>query len=186
MLTPQMARFYQPIQTFEAKQLSVNILDTPDDFYMHNKRYSISVVLQFVYGRRAPICIIPASPHPTYHVWLMFQGDCEEIRMVFEVLGRFTKYRRPGSYVVDTFPTLASNPIFNLFSNWKAEGAEIHKVDTAVFMKFLKRMRKDVESGNATHCFGREFLQSNYEEHGLDDLDAAYTLYIPFKEISLT
>jgi hypothetical protein len=52
-----MAKFYTPIQTFEAKQLSVNILDDPDNFYMHNRRYSISVVLQFVYGRRAPVCI---------------------------------------------------------------------------------------------------------------------------------
>jgi hypothetical protein len=57
MLTPQMARFYAPIQTFEGKQLSVNLLDNPEDFYMHNRRYSTSVILQFVYGRRVPICI---------------------------------------------------------------------------------------------------------------------------------
>ena len=51
-----MALKYVPIQTFEAKQLSVNLLDDPDDFYMHNRRYAMSVILQFVYGRHVPVC----------------------------------------------------------------------------------------------------------------------------------
>jgi len=57
-----MALKYVPIQTFEAKQLSVDLLDDPDNFYMHNRRYAMSVILQFVYGRRVPVCTIP-HPH---------------------------------------------------------------------------------------------------------------------------
>jgi cytochrome P450 len=59
LLTPQMAAKYAPIQSFEAKQLSVNLLDDPDNFYMHNRRYATSVILQFVYGRRVPVCTLP-------------------------------------------------------------------------------------------------------------------------------
>jgi hypothetical protein len=169
MLTPQMAKFYTPIQTFEAKQLSVNILDDPDNFYMHNRRYSISVVLQFVYGRRAPVCEFPQGK------LLMDTGDCEEIRMIFEVLGRFTQYRRPGSYFVDIFPSLADNRFFNMISNWKKKGEAIFKSDTKVFMSFLTQMQKDIEAGTAPPCFGKEFIQSNFADHGLDIIDAAYT-----------
>ena len=59
LLTPKMALMYAPIQTFEATQLTVDLLDDPDNFYMHNRRYATSVILQFVYGRRVPICIAP-------------------------------------------------------------------------------------------------------------------------------
>ena len=47
------------MQHFEAKQLSVNLLDNPEDFYMHNRRYSASVIMNVTYGRRIPVCKIP-------------------------------------------------------------------------------------------------------------------------------
>jgi hypothetical protein len=109
----------------------------------------------------------------------LISGDCEEVRKVYEVLGRFVTYRRPGSFLVDTFPTLADNTIFNLFSNWKQVGAEIHKKDSEVFLYFWKQMLEEVRAGTAPHSFGREFVQSNYEALGLDELDAAYTVYKP-------
>ena len=52
-----MAKSYAPIQTFEAQQLSVNLLDDPENFYMHNRRYSASTILNITYGRRIPKCI---------------------------------------------------------------------------------------------------------------------------------
>lgn len=102
-------------------------------------------------------------------------GDCEEVRQVYGVLGRFVTYRRPGSFLVDTFPSLAEMPLFNMFSNWQKVGAEIHKADSEVFMSFWRQMLKEVEAGTAPHSFGRDFVQSNYKAQGLDELDAAYT-----------
>jgi hypothetical protein len=92
-------------------------------------------------------------------------------------LGRFVTYRRPGSFLVDTFPSLADISLFNIFSNWQKVGAEIHKADSEVFMSFWKQMLKEVEAGTAPHSFGRDFVQSNYKAQGLDELDAAYTAY---------
>jgi hypothetical protein len=106
-------------------------------------------------------------------------GDCEEVRKVYKVLGRFVTYRRPGSFLIDTFPALADNPIFNLFSNWKQAGAEIHKKDSQVFLYFWKQMLEEVRAGTAPHNFGREFVQSNYAALGLDELDAAYIVHEP-------
>lgn len=53
-----MSKSYTPTQTLEAKQLSVDLLDSPEDFYMHNRRYSASVIMQIIYGRRIPTCKI--------------------------------------------------------------------------------------------------------------------------------
>jgi hypothetical protein len=61
LLTPQMSKSYSPIQTFEAKQLSVDLLDTPDNFIMHNRRYAASVIMSIVYGHRIPVCKSPVT-----------------------------------------------------------------------------------------------------------------------------
>jgi hypothetical protein len=60
LFTPKMSKSYSPVQHWEAKQLSVNLLDDPDNFYMHNRRYSASVIMQVTYGRRIPVCSFPA------------------------------------------------------------------------------------------------------------------------------
>jgi len=104
-------------------------------------------------------------------------GDCDEVRQIYGVLGRFVTYRRPGSFLVDTFPSLASIPLFNIFSNWQRIGAEIHKADSEVFLSFWNQMLEEVKAGTAPHSFGRDFVQSNYKAQGLDELDAAYTAY---------
>ena len=165
-----MAAKYAPIQSFESKQLSVNLLDDPDNFYMHNRRYATSVILTFVYGRRVPVCIILSLISLTV-------GDCEEVRRVYGVLSRFVTFRRPGSFLVDTFPSLENFSLFNMISNWRQVGAEIHKKDAEVFLGFWNDMLKKVEDGTAPHSFGRDFVQSNYKAQGLEELDAAYTAY---------
>ena len=107
-------------------------------------------------------------------------GDCEEVKQVYGVLRRFVSYRRPGSFLVDTFPILATIPLFNLLSNWRKIGAEIYKADTEVFLSFWTQMLAEVKAGTAPHSFGRDFAQSNYQAQGLDELDAAYTAYLSF------
>src|SRR5438552_4571255 len=56
-----MSKSYASIQTFEAKRLSIDLLDNPEDFYMHNRRYSASVIMTVVYGRPIPKCTFPHS-----------------------------------------------------------------------------------------------------------------------------
>src|SRR5271169_4210097 len=63
---------------------------------------------------------------------LTYIGDCEEVRQVYGVLGRFVTYRRPGSFLVDTFPSLAEIPLYNAFSNWKQLGKKIYEADSEV------------------------------------------------------
>ncbi|KAF2180282.1 cytochrome P450 [Zopfia rhizophila CBS 207.26] len=158
LLTPAAAKSYAPIQEYEAKQLSVDLLQNPKDFYSHNRRYSASLILQITYGRRVPI-------------W-----DCEEIHQINAILARFGRIRQPGRYLVDTFPSLADNVLFNCVSSWKREGQEHHKADAAFWMSLWNRMRAEINNGTAPHSFGKGFIQSDWASKGLDQLQGAYTL----------
>jgi cytochrome P450 len=56
-LTPKGSSTYKPGQEFEAKQLIYDIATdnaTQEDFYMHVRRYTTSVVLLSTYGLRVP------------------------------------------------------------------------------------------------------------------------------------
>ncbi|KAF2260309.1 cytochrome P450 [Lojkania enalia] len=155
VLTPKMAADYSVIQLFESKQLSVDLLDSPQDFYMHNRRYAASVIMQVTYGWRIP------------------KWDCPEIHRIFEVLGRFVQCRKPGQWLVDVYPSLAKNPIFNLISAWQSVGKKFHDLDDATWMTFWNQMKQKIVLGTAPHCFGK-ILQQSYEKQGLSESQAAW------------
>lgn len=158
-LTLKNAEAYSVIQDFESKQLLVDLLNTPDDFYMHNRRYSASVIFQVVYGRRIP------------------QWDCQDIKEIFEVLGRFVQVRRPGEWLVDVFPSLADSRLFDLFSPWRKVGKAFFKADNQVFQRLWRRMQSDVAAGSVSNCFGKDFMEAReadkYDDC-IDDLQAAW------------
>ncbi|KAJ7621343.1 cytochrome P450 [Roridomyces roridus] len=54
ILTPQATALHLPIQRAEATQLLHDILGSPKSFYTHIGRYSSSVILSVLYGKRAP------------------------------------------------------------------------------------------------------------------------------------
>jgi cytochrome P450 len=101
-------------------------------------------------------------------------GDCEEIRKIYSVLERFSDVRRPGAYLVDTFPALANFPPYDLISNWRKIGSEYHRKDYEIYKEFWDTMVKEIQEGKAHHSFGKEFVQSDFREMGVDDVQAVY------------
>ena len=60
LLTPKSSETFKPSQEFEAKQLIYDILDdnkNQENFYMHVRRYTTSVVMTSTYGRRVPVWV---------------------------------------------------------------------------------------------------------------------------------
>jgi len=105
-------------------------------------------------------------------------GDCQEIKDIYQgILSRFATYRRPGAYLVDVFPSLATNPLFNLFSSWKKRAQEIFFLDSAIYSAYWNWMKAQIEQGTAPHSWGKEFVQSDYGKHGVDEMGAIYTAY---------
>jgi hypothetical protein len=104
-------------------------------------------------------------------------GDCEEIRKIYSVLERFSDVRRPGAYLVDTFPSLAKFPLFDLFSSWRRIGNGYHQKDYTIYKEFWEEMVKEIEKETAPHSFGKEFVKSDFRSLGIDQVQAAYIWY---------
>jgi hypothetical protein len=69
-----------------------DLLQTPDNFYQHNCRYSLSVIMYVTYGFR-----LPSWQHPL-------------VNKIFSVLDNMTEMTAPGAHAVDSFPSLRYLP----------------------------------------------------------------------------
>ena len=57
LLTPSMSNAFRPSQELEAKQLNYDLLtdnENEENFYMHARRYTASVMMTSTYGKRIP------------------------------------------------------------------------------------------------------------------------------------
>jgi len=64
LLTPKASAVFMPSQVFEAKQLLYDLLNdnkSGEDWYLHMRRYSLSVVMTSTYGRRIPVWVCTTS-----------------------------------------------------------------------------------------------------------------------------
>ncbi|KAG8631793.1 hypothetical protein KVT40_000933 [Elsinoe batatas] len=146
---------YQPIQDFESKQLMVDLLDSPEDFYDHNRRYSSSLIFQTTYGYR-----IKSFDDPRF-------------KQIYAVLNTFTQMSAPGAYAVDSFPSLAALPQ-RFFSNWRTFGKQCFEQHSKVYLDLWLDLKKQVQAGTAKECFCKDYALSGLEKQGIDDLQAAY------------
>ena len=147
---------YQSVQDYESKQLMTELLDTPEDSYMHNRRYSASVIMLVTYGYR-----LPKWNHPL-------------VKQIYEVLDNITDVTSPGAHAVDSFPSLKVLPQF-LLGNWKSLGKKMFEHDSKVYLGLWNTLKKEVDEGTANECFCKDFYTSNPYKNGIDDLQAAYT-----------
>lgn len=146
---------YQPIQDFESKQLMTELLDSPDRFYEHNRRYSASVIMLLTYGYR-----LPTWEHPL-------------VSKIYKVLDSLTEMTAPGAHVVDSFPSLARLPQF-LFGNWRTFAQKVYAHDSKVYIELWDTLKKGVDNGTAADCFCKDYYLSNPYKYGIDDMQAAY------------
>lgn len=156
LLNSTMAVNYQPVQDYESKQLMSELLDSPDQFYQHNRRYSASVIMLVTYGYRLP----------TWQDPLM--------REIYQVLDNLTEMTAPGAHAVDSFPSLAGLPQF-LLGNWRTFGKKVFEHDSKVYLGLWEALKKEVDAGTAKNCFCKNFYLNDPEKQGIDNLLAAYT-----------
>ncbi|OBT82019.1 hypothetical protein VE02_09813 [Pseudogymnoascus sp. 03VT05] len=155
LLNTTMAVKYQPIQDYESKQLLVDILNSPEKFYEHNRRYAASVIMLVTYGYR-----LPTWEHPL-------------VKEIYDVLDNLTEMTAPGAHAVDSFPALAVLPQF-LFGNWRTYGKKVRDHDSKVYMKLWNKLKEETDAGNARDCFCKTFYLNDPHKQGIDDLLAAY------------
>jgi hypothetical protein len=79
------------------------------------------------------------------------------------------------------FPALARFPLYDFLTSWKTKGQEMCDLDAAVWSRFWYQMKRQVQEGTAPHSWGKEFMRSNYEKYGIDEMGAIYAGYAPSK-----
>lgn len=155
----QETKFY-PYQELESKQLLYEYLHSPEKWYKANLRYSNSVVMSVVFGRRARM-------------------EDPELQELFETAEVMTSNLTAGANIVDMFTWVARLPKFLQWwrpygEKWfhetrryeqipKPESTSKLTIATSVYKRELDRIREKMGNGNAPPCFAVDFEQTSYK-----------------------
>ncbi|KAJ7844919.1 cytochrome P450 [Mycena olivaceomarginata] len=140
ILTAQATTQHLPIQQAEATQLLYDILLSPQSFYTDISRYSYSVILSMLYGKRAP------------------QYDTPEISGFSNILHKFNTIFSPSATPpVDAMLILKFIP--ERWAKWKRECKSIRNLQQT-----LDRMRR----GEGNSCYMEEVV-GRENELGMDN-----------------
>lgn len=134
LLNATVATSYVPYQMLENKQMLNDLLDTPDDFLKHIRRYSNALTTSMVFGWRTP----------TY--------EDANIQQLFEGFSEFADINQTGvAALLDAFPLLRKLPDAILPTQKKAK--ELHKAERELYLKHWLRAKNEIHDGTIKHCF---------------------------------
>jgi hypothetical protein len=58
---------------------------------------------------------------------------------------------------------------------WRPEALRFQQRQNKVWMGYWQTLKKKIEEGTAPECFVKQFAESNYQDKGIDEMQAAYT-----------
>jgi cytochrome P450 len=152
LLNVQAARTYVPYQMLENAQMLNDLLDTPDDFVNHMRRYSNSLTVSLVYGRR-----VPSSKDP----------DMLRLFATFEKFALATQ--RGSSALLDAYPVLQWIPVLPMVQYAK----DAHSDELGLYMEHWLKVKEEIRNGTANSCFCVDMAGLQKDE-GFSDEQAAY------------
>ncbi|KAJ7613215.1 cytochrome P450 [Roridomyces roridus] len=149
------AALHIPIQQAEAIQLLNDMLNAPEAFYSHVDRYSNSVILSVVYGKRAP------------------RKDTPELVAFFQVLHDWLSILEPGAAPpVDLIPALKLIP--DRWAKWKRTARRIRQAQRRLLFGLLEAVEDRVSRGRENGSFVEQVLAKQTELR----LDREMTAYL--------
>ena len=147
--TVPMTTTFVPSQEFETKQLLFDLATDNQNqrsFYQHMRRFAFSIIMTNTFGTR-----VQSLDHP----------DVQNAVRSQEILRRTS---RPGAFLVDELPPLALLPTWLQPGLRKAKQAAKEVLD--IKMGLWRRLEKQVELGEAPHCYAREIYDSKESWYG--------------------
>ncbi|ODV94023.1 hypothetical protein PACTADRAFT_3984 [Pachysolen tannophilus NRRL Y-2460] len=141
---------YIPYQEQENRQMMVDLLNNPDDFHKHLRRYSTSLTTQLVFGWRSPLYEDP------------------KVSQIFEGFEKFAVASQISHSLMDYFPILRYVPDFLNPSARQAK--ELHKEEKALYMSYMVNCREAIKEGKVGPCFCADMLESQKKLGFSDDL----------------
>lgn len=106
ILNAKNAPTFAPFQDLESKHLLYDYLHTPDKWFVANQRFSNSVIMSVVFGKRQEL-------------------DNEDTRELLETSTEIIAALQPGANVVDALPVLERLPVWLQW--WRPRGLRAHE-----------------------------------------------------------
>ncbi|KAF7557676.1 hypothetical protein G7046_g5968 [Stylonectria norvegica] len=143
-----------PLQQAEATQTMFQLVQDPEGYYDHIRRYTTAVILASVYGRRGA------------------RFDSPNVQALYHAQDQFTAILEQGACPpVDAFPILKMMPEF--LSPWKTRAKAVREEQKSLYLRLLRETSKRLEMGKGSNCFLRTMLQDQ-EKNNMDDEHVAY------------
>ncbi|OAL31259.1 hypothetical protein AYO20_08314 [Fonsecaea nubica] len=154
LLNVNTSKSYIPYQMLENKQMLYQLLEEPDDFLKHIRRYSNALTTTMVFGWRTP----------TY--------EDANMKQLFEGFSEFAEINQTGAAgLIDFYPILRSLPDFLLPTQKKAK--TLHKHEKALYLRHWLNAKEDIKNGTIKPCFCVGMAEAQKAE-GFSDDQAAY------------
>ncbi|TVY75686.1 Cytochrome P450 monooxygenase patH, partial [Lachnellula suecica] len=143
-----------PIQNAESTQTMFQLLEDPEGYYDHIRRYTTAVILASVYGQRGA------------------RFDSPNVQALYHAQDQFTAIIEQGATPpVDTFPVLRLLPEF--MAPWKTRAKAVREEQKSLYLSLLRETRVRMEAGIGPDCFLHLMLQDQ-EKYDMDDEHIAY------------
>jgi len=148
------AKSYTPYQDLENKAMLADLLETPNMFIDHIRRYSNSLTTQLVFGFRTTSIHDPKFKQ-------LFSG--------FQQFAEVTAKQMAAT--LDLFPVLRSLPDFLLPLRRYAK--KLHKAESELYVGHWLRVKQSIKNGTARPCFCVDLFRAQ-DEYKFSDLLASY------------
>lgn len=134
VLTQSACRDHLSIQHAEATQLMYEIFTHPEDFFDATRRFSTSVILSVLYGKRAPRITTP------------------EVTAFFDAEHHWEEIMQPGAHPpVDLIPIMKYVP--ERWASWKTEVKITRSLQRKLYFGLLEQVETRLQKGSSNGCF---------------------------------
>jgi hypothetical protein len=97
----------------------------------------------------------------------------EDVTQIFTILAEFGEASSPTRWWAEIIPPLSNLPEWMQW--WRPEALRFQQRQNKVWMGYWQTLKKKIEEGTAPECFVKQFAESNYQDKGIDEMQAAYT-----------
>ncbi|KAG2119197.1 cytochrome P450 [Suillus clintonianus] len=150
-LQPKAAEEYQPLQMSHAKNMVLDILEDPANFYNHAATFAAATVMKVAYGKTTPA----SATDP-------------EVRQAQEHFQILRTTLRPGAYLADFIPWLKYLP-------WYAQDLKRRfEKDKQIHTDQLNRVKRQIQSNADVGPSFMRYMLENTELHGLTETEMAF------------
>ncbi|KAJ5103775.1 hypothetical protein N7532_004304, partial [Penicillium argentinense] len=101
------------------------------------------------------------------------QWECDDVRGIYQIVKDFSYVSTLGRYIADGVPGLAELLPVRL-QWWRKSLQPMLARQESIWMGFWSRLRNQMEKGEAPECFVKQFIESEYHDMGITEIQMAF------------